>query len=1041
MSEKFRVEAHHAYAKTKADELDLSSGDIIQVTSDEHASWWVGHKEGTNEQGWFPSNFVRKIEPKPESKPKSKPKLKREVRIIKQYDAADEDDLSLKVGDIVEIKKEVDGWYLGRLNGNIGMFPVNYAEEHSTNAQAAASRPLPVPPVHGASNAPPPIPSLPPVPGVLSRRGTTSGTAPGGGPPGAPPSLPSRTPPLPPRASTDISRLPEKASAGDEGADDGKKDKTKSSHRISRLFGSKKHKHKEGQLEGVAESASPRMDQPPAMLDDEEPVDESSISPAIPSRPLPQPGNMNSPPPPPTSAGRSMPPIPAMGAAKLPPLPTAAMPPQPLAGIPQEPAAPRRPSVSSIGTASSVSVAPVQPLPDIQKSASNISAEYEDGNEQVSAAIAEDEDHAPQAGDEAGAENTDEADSAEPKPRPGPKLAKIIEDYEAESPEELNLMQGDVVTIISQGTENEDRWKGEYHGKKGYFPGNVVELIDESAEADEKGEESGEASSKPKGFKLAAYGVQQGGIGSIFAAGGMPALRKSAPRKSSEAEPLAAAPVPAPAQAPVIPKLRSVQRPAPKEEPKEEQQQQQQPNFLAQLNRVPRRPMQSASSEESISISPQPMPAPAVPISRKLTASSSAEPETADSGASGAAPPTSVPEPEPRDANDSAEAPDIATVSQEPSERHIDASADPTTEASRIEDEFANVEQNVQDAQAAVDDDTELVNNGGSALDPVKSPALSNVKRLVRRGPRQMPTAEGLKKGSEESQAQSLRSALQKDKSVEPEPEAEAEIAKATRPALPEKPRGISGRFSQHGGPQLPSGGFKASGRVGSAMASRLAALQARASGNNDDDEGNSNDATPNGAADTASPSAAGGVRSFGAPKSSPSDATSPPPVGRKPSFTPRTSHAPESHGSPAISSEWQKQIEEEQTRLRSDINKAKNSSEAVERLESRLSASERENQTHKQTISRLEEHIQALTAQLSTLKTDISGIQRSVAGMSSNKGVTANEVTSILRSELGGALQPLEKQTQSLSKENKALDKKISDLRAYVDELVVDEE
>ena len=80
-----------------------------------------------------------------------------------------------------------------------------------------------------------------------------------------------------------------------------------------------------------------------------------------------------------------MPPIPGMGAANLPPLPTAGMPPQP-----QEQASLRRPSVSSIATASSVSVAPTQPLPGVQKSASTVSAEHDDGNEQVSAVIAED---------------------------------------------------------------------------------------------------------------------------------------------------------------------------------------------------------------------------------------------------------------------------------------------------------------------------------------------------------------------------------------------------------------------------------------------------------------------------------------------------------------------------------------------------------------------------------------------------------------------------------------------------------------------------
>ncbi|KAI9506248.1 hypothetical protein BX070DRAFT_77990 [Coemansia spiralis] len=771
MSEKFRVEAHHAYTKAKPDELDLSPGDIIRVLSDEHASWWVGHKEGTDEQGWFPSNFVRKIEPKPESKSKSKPK--REVRIVKQYDATDEDDLSLRVGDIVEIKKEVDGWYLGRLNGNIGMFPVSYAEELQGDLPSSTGRPLPVPPVPGASTQPPPVP------GALSRRSTaSSGTAPGGALPTMPPTLPSRTPPLPPRASTDVGRPGEKSHAGaaataaaEEGADDSKKDKTKSSHRISRLFGTKKHKNKDAQPEGAEQ---PRTEQQPsAAHDDEEDADESALSPDIPSRPLPQPARMNSPPPP---AGRAVPPIPPMGMATLPPIPAAAMPSQPTASAQLEPAAPRRPSVSSVATTSSIATAPIPPVPQTQRSASNVSAGEdgyleEDADADNAAVYAEDG----MSKDEAAGDETEE-----PNSRPSAKLAKIIEDYEAQSPEELNLLLGDVVTIINRGTENEERWKGEYHGKKGYFPGHVVELIEESAGLDEEGDESGEATSKPKGFKLAAYGVQQGGLGSIFAAGGMPALRKSTPRKNSEAEPSSDASTSVLAPVPTIPKLRSVQRSQPKEDQKEEQ-----PNFLANLNRVPRKPMASASSEESPSTPSQPMPVPALPISRKSTTTSFAEPEAAEAKetlAGAGTQPENVPDAAAQTIDSSV--PLDATVPQEERSGYRPDEALDEQEEHAIEDDSGDV-QSAEDNQAIA---------GGAqpakkspALDPVKSPALASAKRLVRRGPRQMPTAEGLKKNSEESQSQSLRAALQNDKSVEPE--AEPEVVKALRQHRPRSQR------------------------------------------------------------------------------------------------------------------------------------------------------------------------------------------------------------------------------------------------------------
>ncbi|KAJ1836754.1 hypothetical protein LPJ63_000074 [Coemansia sp. RSA 2711] len=975
----YAVKAIADYSKAKPEELELRLKDVILVENDTDPSWWLGTNTETGHKGWFPSSFVRKDD---EAKPKSKPKLKRRVRVVKRYEATDEDDLSLEVGDIVDVKKEVDGWYLGRHNGNIGMFPVSYAEEYSEDASAA--RPLPQPPV------------------PLSRRGTAGpeATLP------QPPSLPARTPALPPRASTETTLTPaagEKAFAAltsplsEEDPEGSKKDK-KAGRRISRLFGSKKHKHKDGADAGRADDhAEPAFE--------EEPIEGS----ASPSKPLPQPTIASPPPPPPAMTSppppgvmsppppRVAPPAPPTAPGKPPPVPAAAPPvpaaappvPAPSAAMPSVPAPPaRRPSADDEAKDHS-SPAGTRP----QTAGSDDEAEVEARVEEST-----------------------------PKPRVQAKLAKVLDDYEAQSPEELNLMKDDVVTIISRGSDDEPRWKGEYHGKKGYFPGTMVEPIEESAALDD---EEGEDSGRPKGgFRLAAYGVQQGGLGSIFAGGGMPALRKSAPRKNSEAEP-AEAVSPAPAPAPAIPKLRSVPRPPKDTTPKEEEPQ---PNFLAQLNRVPRKQVPSASEEESTSASPRSIAAPVVPISRKSTMSNEPEAESEsreESAGSGFKAETSK----------SPELPSVPEASMSPSDATVPQDADvrPQTSSSKSgDDEFADAEV-AQPEGAPVEapsveeqaDDTKVK----AAYDPVRSPALPQVKRLVRRGPRQMPTAEGLKKCSGESQSQSLSSALRSDKDVEPEPEPEA--ARPAPPSAAEKPKGS--RFGAFGGPQLPTGGFKASGRVGSAMASRLAALQARATGGGEEDE-----------------EPARGIPA----RSTPPEITSPPPppVSKKPSFSPRAAAEPHvapvplsaatpTAASAAVPAEWQKKIEDEQSQLRSEVDRARKGSEQVEQLAARLATSERENQAHKQTISGLEQQVEALVSQLAALKSDISGIQRSVAGLESNKGVSASEVTTILRGELQGALDPLHKQNQELQDGSKKLDKKIDDLRTYVDELVVEEE
>ena len=61
---------------------------------------------------------------------------KKFFRAIFDYSAICKDDLTLKVGDIVEYlgETEEEGWYKGRLKGKIGIFPFNYVEELPSSA-------------------------------------------------------------------------------------------------------------------------------------------------------------------------------------------------------------------------------------------------------------------------------------------------------------------------------------------------------------------------------------------------------------------------------------------------------------------------------------------------------------------------------------------------------------------------------------------------------------------------------------------------------------------------------------------------------------------------------------------------------------------------------------------------------------------------------------------------------------------------------------------------------------------------------------------
>ncbi|KAJ2724527.1 hypothetical protein GGI07_001874 [Coemansia sp. Benny D115] len=1054
--EKFQARAHHAYTKAKPDELDLSPGDVLRVHNDDNADWWVGENTATQEKGWFPSNFVTKTKAS-SSRPEGKPRLraKRWVRVTRDYVATDEDDLTLQAGDRVEVHKEVSGWYWGRLGDREGMFPVAFAEDEPEEAEDAATparRPLPPTPVSaGASSA---------------RRGTFSS---GAGAPGAalppapaaapPPSLPARNPPLPPRASTDVGRSA--GSAAEEPADEGKK----KGHRISRLFGTKKSKSrdKEQPAESAAahaESSSLRSvpsthaDDQPVVIEELSEDDKANdmVSPALPNRPLPQPVAVAVPPvaSPPQPGARPLPTIPgSAGLAKPPPLPAAAMPPPP-------PLSAERPE-----TGSALPPLPVIPAPPVPSASEEPAAEEtaeetaeasdEAHNKGADVAASEEADADAGADADADADASGDKSAAEEaaKPRASAKLAKIIADYEAESPEELNLMLNDVVTIISRGTADEPRWKGEYHGKKGYFPGHVVEPIEESADLDES-----DAPAKPRGgFKLAAYGVQQGGLGSIFAGAGVPALRKPAARRvGSEQDDGEASPAPL-ATAPTIPKLRSVPRPAREEpSPREEQQQ---PNFLSQLNRVPRK---SVPNEEA-SAAPLAV-APAVPVSRKSTSASGSLHESAADSEEPASAAVPVPVPVPEHAvpetqkekaeenydTNAAEIPtedvdEPAAVAEHSDQTDSSAAAAATTESAAAVPARAEEES----AEELASDSASIASAvaAASGLDPVKSPALAGVKRLVRRGPRQKPTAEALKKNAEESQSQTLKSALQSDPPVEPaEPEvAEPVPSRASSggpPPVAEKPRGLARHGAGFGGPLLPSGGFKASGRIGSAMASRLAALQARASGNaaEEDEESAAQAAAP-----SPPPPQQQQQRSTPSPRqpstAAPEPASvSPQPISRKQSFVPRAAETP------SVPPEWQKQVDEEQARLRAELEKVRRGYEQqVEQLSARLASSEREAQECRQTVVSLERQVDSLSSGLSAAKSDLGKAQKEISSLAANRGMSADDVAALVRMELKNALTPVEAKNMELAEENKRLNKKIDDLRTYVDELVVDEE
>merc|ERR1719219_2790369 len=56
-------------------------------------------------------------------------KITKWCRVLFSYDPVHEDELELKVDQLIEFMSEVeDGWWRGRVGGKIGVFPSNFVE-------------------------------------------------------------------------------------------------------------------------------------------------------------------------------------------------------------------------------------------------------------------------------------------------------------------------------------------------------------------------------------------------------------------------------------------------------------------------------------------------------------------------------------------------------------------------------------------------------------------------------------------------------------------------------------------------------------------------------------------------------------------------------------------------------------------------------------------------------------------------------------------------------------------------------------------------
>ncbi|XP_072769619.1 SH3 domain-containing kinase-binding protein 1 isoform X3 [Nerophis lumbriciformis] len=143
------------YEAQQDDELSLNVGDVVVNIRRDDGGWWEGELGGR--RGLFPDNFVREIkkeakrdggqastvksdlsngraspvsEPSTRSGKKGEQIRKRRCKAAFSYVPQHEDELELKIGDVIDIVAEVEeGWWEGVLGGKSGMFPSNFTKE------------------------------------------------------------------------------------------------------------------------------------------------------------------------------------------------------------------------------------------------------------------------------------------------------------------------------------------------------------------------------------------------------------------------------------------------------------------------------------------------------------------------------------------------------------------------------------------------------------------------------------------------------------------------------------------------------------------------------------------------------------------------------------------------------------------------------------------------------------------------------------------------------------------------------------------------
>ncbi|XP_047462138.1 neutrophil cytosol factor 1 [Mugil cephalus] len=127
------------FEKTSKHEIGLHSGDLVEIVEKNPNGWWFCQLE--SKRGWVPASYLEPLDG-PEEAEDADPDYEGELHVtIQAYKAEQEDEISLELGETVEvIHKLLDGWWVVRKGDETGHFPSMFLQNAGKKDKYEAAR-------------------------------------------------------------------------------------------------------------------------------------------------------------------------------------------------------------------------------------------------------------------------------------------------------------------------------------------------------------------------------------------------------------------------------------------------------------------------------------------------------------------------------------------------------------------------------------------------------------------------------------------------------------------------------------------------------------------------------------------------------------------------------------------------------------------------------------------------------------------------------------------------------------------------------------